>query len=178
MVVSLVQSAGVFAILKGPAARAGATVRHAILAAWAVSLTVMTMGFLLSFTRVSRHFPLWFSSWGRGLTILWAMLSAMMFAAYAISRALPTAKPEHSPARRTFLLAAKTAILAGPVAAIGYGTFVQRFRLTLREVNIPIPGLPKDLDGLRVVQLTDIHLGPFLRLSELERAVDLANETR
>ena len=178
IVVCVIQSAGVFAILIGPAARASTLARNAIQTAWAASIIVMTMGFLLSFNRVYRHFPLWFGSWGRGLTILWAMLSVMMFAAYAVSRALPSPKPAHSPARRTFLLAAKTAILAGPAAVVGYGTFVQRFRLSLREVNIPIPGLPKDLDGLRVVQLTDIHLSPFLRLSELERAVDMANETR
>ncbi len=178
IVVSIVQSAGVFAILEGPAAQAGTRTRHAILSAWAVSLTVMTMGFLLSFNRVYRHFPLWFSSWGRGLTILWALLSVMMFAAYAVSRALPSPKLAHSPARRALLLAAKTAVLAGPVAVIGYGTFVQRFRLSLREVNIPIPGLPKDLDGLRIVQLTDIHLSPFLSVRELERAVGMANETR
>ena len=82
------------------------------------------------------------------------------------------------PRAERFLRAARTALLAGPVAAVGYGTFVARFRLSLREVNIPIPGLPKDLDGLRIVQLTDIHLSPFLSLRELERAVEMANETR
>jgi predicted MPP superfamily phosphohydrolase len=178
IVVCVVQSAGVLAILNGPAVRASTLTRRAILTGLAVSVAVMAMGFLLSFNRVYSHFPLWFSSWGRGLTILWAFLSVLMFTAYAVSRALPAAKPTHSPARRTFLLAAKTAILAGPVAAVGYGTFIQRFRLSLREINIPIPGLPKDLDGLRVVQLTDIHLSPFLSLRELERAVDMANETR
>ena len=40
------------------------------------------------------------------------------------------------------------------------------------------PDLPKDLDGLRLVQLTDIHLSPFLSERVLARAVDMANETR
>ena len=93
--------------------------------------------------------------------MLWAFFSVLMLAAYAISRAVPAPLPEHSPARRTILRAVRTAILAGPVAAVGYGTFVARFSLSLREVNIPIPGLAKDLDGLRLVQLTDIHLSPF-----------------
>ena len=59
-----------------------------------------------------------------------------------------------------------------------YGTFIQRFRLSVREQNIPVPGLPHDLEGLRVAQLTDIHLSPYLSVRELEHAVDLANETR
>ncbi len=175
--VCVVQSLGVLAILMGPAARARKSVQYAIVAGWAVSMGVLALGFMLRFARVAAHFPLWAASWGRGLAILWAFLSVLMLAAYAISRAVPAPRPEHSPARRKFLNAARTALLAGPVAAVGYGTFVARYRLSLREVNIPLPGLPKDLDGLRIVQLTDIHLSPFLSLRELERAVDMANET-
>jgi predicted MPP superfamily phosphohydrolase len=178
VVVCIIQSVTVLALLSGPAAHSGKRARFAILTGLVISIAVMAIGFLLSFNRVYRHFPLWFSSWGRGLTILWAMLSVMMIAAYVVSRVVPSARPAHSPARRRFLLTAKTAILAGPIAVVGYGTFVQRFRLSLREVNLPIPGLPKDLDGLRLVQLTDIHLSAFLSLRELEHAVDMANETR
>jgi predicted MPP superfamily phosphohydrolase len=176
--VALLQSAGVFVILMGPAARARKPVRYSILAAWAVSMVVLALGFMLRFARVARHFPEWFAGWGRGLAMLWAFFSVLMLAAYAISRAVPAPRPEHSPARRTILRAVRTAILAGPVAAVGYGTFVARFSLSLREVNAQIPGLAKDLDGLRIVQLTDIHLSPFLSLRQLERAVEMANETR
>ncbi|HUJ49605.1 MAG TPA: metallophosphoesterase, partial [Bryobacteraceae bacterium] len=38
--------------------------------------------------------------------------------------------------------------------------------------------LHKDLDGLRIVQITDIHLSPFLSEQEFARAIDMANETR
>jgi predicted MPP superfamily phosphohydrolase len=177
-VVALLQSVGVLALLMGPAARARKPVRYSIVAVWAVSVGVLALGFMLRFARVAGRFPEWVGTWGRGMAILWAFLSVLLLAAYAISRVVPSPRPEHSRARRTFLLAARTALFAGPVAAVGYGTFVQRFNLSLREVNVPIPGLPKDLDGLRIVQLTDIHLSPFLRLRELERAVDMANETR
>jgi predicted MPP superfamily phosphohydrolase len=65
-----------------------------------------------------------------------------------------------------------------PAAVVGYGTFIQRFRLTLREQDIQIPNLPADLHGLRLAQLTDIHLSPYLSVTELERAVAMANEAR
>ncbi|MGB9605203.1 MAG: metallophosphoesterase, partial [Bryobacteraceae bacterium] len=42
----------------------------------------------------------------------------------------------------------------------------------------PVTGLPDDLEGLRIAQLTDIHLGPFLSERELARAVAMANEFR
>ena len=53
----------------------------------------------------------------------------------------------------------------------GLGAFIARTRLEAREVEIRLDGLPPDLDGLRLAQLTDIHLSPFLSVKELARAV-------
>jgi hypothetical protein len=44
---------------------------------------------------------------------------------------------------------------------------------TLFRVNVPVRGLDRRLDGLRVGQLSDVHLGPFQRLEYLERALRL-----
>src|SRR5262249_24452506 len=85
---------------------------------------------------------------------------------------------EHSRSRRAFLRTAQAALLSAPAAAVGYGVFIQRFDLRLREQDLSFPGLPHDLDGLRIVQLTDIHLSAFLSERDLARAVDMANETR
>ena len=41
----------------------------------------------------------------------------------------------------------------------------------------PLPGHP-DLEGLRIVQITDIHMGAFLSERDMERIVGMANETR
>jgi hypothetical protein len=83
-----------------------------------------------------------------------------------------------NPGRRTLLRLAHTAAVAAPAAVLGFGFVVNRKRFELTEVDIAIPGLPKDLHGLRLAQLSDIHLGPFLSGPELERAVAMANETR
>jgi predicted MPP superfamily phosphohydrolase len=48
----------------------------------------------------------------------------------------------------------------------------------LKEVNLRIPGLHPDLNGIRISQLTDIHYGAFFGKRELEWAVAMANETR
>ena len=76
----------------------------------------------------------------------------------------------HSPARRRFFQTAYAAVFAAPPAVLGYGVFIERHQLFLREHKLQIPDLPRDLDGLRLVQLTDIHLSPFLSRAELERA--------
>jgi len=152
--------------------------KSAITAAWAISMVVLTLGVVLRSTRMARHFPLWMSSWGRGAAIAWAFMSVLMIGCYELSRLIARPRADHDPARREVLRAFRWALLGAPVAAVGYGTFVQRFRLRLREQDIPIPGLPADLNGLRIAQLTDIHLSPFLSVRELERAVAMANETR
>src|SRR2546426_4712093 len=39
----------------------------------------------------------------------------------------------------------------------------------------PIAGLPQDLQGFRIVQLSDLHVGPTLKRDFVERIVETAN---
>src|SRR5579883_690560 len=59
-----------------------------------------------------------------------------------------------APTRRQFLAAAAAVGGAAAVDALGYEPGA--LRITRHEV--PVPGLPAALDGLRVAQLTDVHL--------------------
>lgn len=100
------------------------------------------------------------------------------FAALSLFWRVPALRPTPSsaPTRRAILQNAAKLSYALPVAAFGYGTFIERHRLTAREVDIKIPNLPKDLDGIRIAQLTDIHMSPFYTRRDLERAIALSNE--
>jgi len=140
------------------------------------SAGTLLVGFLLMFMRVARYLPPALGAWIRGTAMIWAMLSVLWAAAWMIRRAV-TARIPHSPSRRGFLALTGAALFAPPAAVVGYGVFVQRLNLRLREQKIVIPGLAADLDGLRMVQLTDIHLSPFLSEKELAQAVAMANET-
>jgi hypothetical protein len=59
-----------------------------------------------------------------------------------------------------------------------FGILVERTDFRLVEVPLEIAGLASGLDGLRIVQVSDIHLGPFLSEREFSRAIGMANETR
>ena len=48
----------------------------------------------------------------------------------------------------------------------------------VREVPFKFANLPKDLEGLRLVQLSDMHMGAFYTAADLARAVDAANGLR
>jgi uncharacterized protein len=81
-----------------------------------------------------------------------------------------------SPSRRTFFQYA--AVLAGgfPFLAATYGFAAGRLRYTIEQVDVPVANLPLELDGLRIAQLSDIHIGDYMPPREIARAVDMANE--
>jgi predicted MPP superfamily phosphohydrolase len=91
---------------------------------------------------------------------------------------LPQASARFTPERRRFLLAARTSIVAAPAVITGYGVLSGRTQFHIREVDLHFAGLPKDLQGLRILQLSDIHMSPFLDEAEVARVVDMANETK
>jgi len=45
----------------------------------------------------------------------------------------------------------------------------------LRSVEVPIQGLPEGLDGFRIVQISDLHLGPLVPVDRVDRLVDRTN---
>ncbi|WP_437688360.1 metallophosphoesterase [Sorangium sp. So ce176] len=93
----------------------------------------------------------------------------------------PAAPPSALPAlpRRAFLAngAAGSAFLIGGGSAV-YGALVGRHDYVIEEIAIPIPGLPRSLDGFSIVQLSDIHLGLFVGEPEMRAAEDLVRKAR
>ena len=83
-----------------------------------------------------------------------------------------------SKSRRRALQLAGQALIAAPFVAVGYGVAIERTRFEVREIEMPVPGLAGDLDGLRMLQLSDIHLSAFLSEREFARMVDAACELR
>lgn len=55
------------------------------------------------------------------------------------------------------------------------GFVVARMRPGVVEVDVPIDGLPAELHGFRIAQITDIHVGPTIRRGYLQRIVDQVN---
>lgn len=45
--------------------------------------------------------------------------------------------------------------------AMWWGALFTRFRLDVREVDVPVRDLPEAFDGYRIVQLSDIHTGTY-----------------
>jgi predicted MPP superfamily phosphohydrolase len=58
-------------------------------------------------------------------------------------------------------------IMAAVLLIVGLGSFYGRFNFKTEEVTIKIDSLNKDLDGLKIVQISDLHLNSFYRHKNL-----------
>ena len=142
-------------------------------------MTAIILALLLHLPDATRlRLPGVFFGWVRGAALIWAFATAP---AWLVLHLLQSRKPrvETVDATRRALLHTLTgAAVAAPFALVGFGAIVERTDFQVTEIDVPIPNLHHDLAGLRLVQLSDIHLSPFLSEEEFARAVDAANELR
>jgi uncharacterized protein len=153
---------------------------------WIVAALVV-LAAALDMLRI-RVIPRWaFGPWERAVARLWLIASCLGFLAVTVvgslewlSRsamvALPVAQATRvEPARHTVFRYA--AYLAGglPFLAAVYGATVGRLRYRVVTVDVPLAHLPPSLDGLRIVHVSDLHIGDFMPRAALRRAVDMIN---
>jgi predicted MPP superfamily phosphohydrolase len=86
-------------------------------------------------------------------------------------------RPGLEAGRRDFLRTSTAALCAAPALVLGAGV-ITRKDVHVREMDLPFPDLPQDLHGLKVLQLSDIHIGPFFTAKDLARVVDASNSLR
>ena len=80
------------------------------------------------------------------------------------------------PGRRYFFRAATAAAGAAPFLGAMYGYAAERLKYQIRRQEIPISNLNPALDGLSIVQISDIHLSGYMPRAQVRRAVEMANE--
>lgn len=106
----------------------------------------------------------------RGLDRGWNFLRRKSIPASAVLEAVA------DPGRRYLFKTATAAAGAGPFFCAMYGFAAERLNYQIRRVEIPVANLPGALDGLKIVQLSDIHLSGYMPREQVRRAVDMANE--
>lgn len=65
--------------------------------------------------------------------------------------------------------------LAFNLSAAARAALTEPFRLTVEHHQIRLRRLPRELDGFRIVQLSDLHHSPFTSREQIERAIETAN---
>ena len=148
-------------------------------AAIRITLGIVLFGLLLHIPYISDlRLPDFLLGWVRGAALIWAFASAPGWLVFQALRSRKARTKAVDTTRRAFLHTLTGAAAATPFAIVGFGAVIERTNFQVNEVDVPIPDLHPDLTGLRLVQLSDIHLSPFLSEREFARAVDAANELR
>jgi uncharacterized protein len=160
--------------------------RHLGQSLWLVAVLVVLAAVLdLLVGHVISRRDLW--PWGRAVVRLWLVASCVSYLAVTavgviewLSRpvvaVLPAAQMASvEPISGTFFRYA--AYLAGslPLLVTAYGCTAGRLWYRIVNVEVPITALASSLDGLRIVQLSDLHIGDFMPRTAIRRAVALAN---
>lgn len=86
--------------------------------------------------------------------------------------------PSFSTERRTLIRTVGAAAVAAPFAVVAFGGIIERTRFQVKEIDLPVLNLHPDLEGLRIAQISDLHVSPFLSVREAARAIDMTNELR
>jgi predicted MPP superfamily phosphohydrolase len=179
LAIVLVQTHLARLLLNAAGRRFGRRASRALIPVVFVAFLWMLAGFALSFPAVRPDIPAWLSSALRASTYIWVACSGAGWIIYCLLRLIwPALSPRVDPARRRLLHLAGSSVVATPFAAIAIGALAGRTDFRVREIDVPLPALAPDLQGLRLTLLSDIHLSPFLSEAELERVIDMANDTR
>ena len=79
--------------------------------------------------------------------------------------------------RITFISRVGLALAAIPFLGIGYGMVRGRFDFRVERASLGFPHLPSSFDGLRIVQISDFHLGSFFdRFDTVEKGLKMIRD--
>jgi len=172
---------------------------------WMGWITPLTLGLFLLLWAITAFLAkgvaakLLLSEMGGFLFSLWLMLilvklvvggwGALVGVVSRLRRRLKGASPlpaaESAPAveallsRRQFLVGVGEALALAPVGVMGYAFLKGRYRFQVEEVELHFPHLPIAFDGLKLLQISDLHSGSFyFRPARLEPAWELIQKAR
>ena len=80
--------------------------------------------------------------------------------------------------RRTAIKTVIATTVGSATAGLTYGAAFERHRIGMTSTTLPVAGLPRSLDGLRISLITDIHHSRIVPASDVVQAITLAMSAR
>ena len=112
------------------------------------------------------------------LLLLFPLLFGIRWLIHHIDKTTAIAGTEHMMTRRIFLQ--KTLGIA-PILAFGFsaqGVYAAEEVMEVRHLELSVPGLPNDLKGFKIAQISDTHLGPYFSLNKLDEVIALVRREK
>ena len=80
--------------------------------------------------------------------------------------------------RSQFLSKLGIALGSIPFLSLTYGIIRNPYRYKLFKQTVKVEGLPKKLDGLKIVQISDVHSGSFTFKEPVKNAIEMINQQK
>ena len=111
--------------------------------------------------------------------LVWVPLAGFKMIQARISKAAPPpagSRQIDNPSRRGFLVnSVNYGVVAAAALSTGYGIAEAKQTPQVKRVPIKIDHLPPELEGFRIVQITDIHVNPTFRRAAVADIVGVVN---
>jgi len=105
------------------------------------------------------------------LSMAWVSFALVL----TIARDLALLATAWTPSAHTMVVTAGVpVVLGGSLLAMACGAAAAFRGPRIERVDIAVPGLHPDLDGFRIVQISDLHVGPNIGRRYVQRVVDLS----
>jgi predicted MPP superfamily phosphohydrolase len=111
--------------------------------------------------------------------LVWVLLAGFKTIRERLSKPALTAagsRPIDNPSRRGFLVSSMNyGIVAAAALSTGYGIAEAKQTPRVKRVPIKIDHLPPELEGFRIVQITDLHVNPTFQRASVKEIVTVVN---
>jgi predicted MPP superfamily phosphohydrolase len=96
--------------------------------------------------------------------------------AQTMSKSPETVEPHAPGIKRSEFISQLALIIAGiPFMSLIYGIIYGAYDYKVRRYTMRFSNLPASFNGLRILQISDLHVGSFVETHHLEKAIDIVN---
>src|SRR5581483_394310 len=106
---------------------------------------------------------------------VYRLLRAIGIGTYKAVKKEPVKANELFQTRRRFISQMATVVAGIPFVSSIYGVYKGKYNFRIHRAEIAFKDLPKEFDGLKITQVSDIHVGSFGDTNEVRKGIELTN---
>lgn len=148
---------------------------------WIITLAAL---FLIGMLRWSPTAAPVLADWVR-IAVVWLigqvivlLFTPVLYGVARLTRLSRTSSAGPGMTRRTFLYNMLAAAPAGAFGVSAYGVYRGSSKVVLNRYDLNLPQFPTELDGFKIAQISDAHVGLFVSPDDLEQALERAVRER
>ena len=152
-----------------------------------LTLMILSIIGIAAMFLIGRNFPSWLLNFFFGLVII-NLISKFLFTLILLVDDIirlgkwiklkttnnnSNSEEKEGISRLDFMVKSGAIVAAVPVASLTTGMFVGPYKYTLHQPKVNLPNLPAAFEGLKIVQISDIHSGSFYNKKAVNKGIDL-----